>query len=207
LSTALGVSALFLYLVTLADSTTGVTVTILFGSLFALSGITAPTMIVLGLVCLLLLALLYRPLLLSSISAELAAARGIPVRPLGLGFLMLLAVSAALSSVAVGTILSTALLIGPSATALHLTRRPAMAMAVAATLGVLSTWVGIVLAYDSYRWPPSGRGWPVSFFVVTVIFALYLLAELGGRIRGAHTWATAGEPVVERHHLAPTRPG
>ncbi|MBS4727896.1 metal ABC transporter permease [Mycobacterium sp. SM1] len=199
LSTALGVSALFLYLITMADTTTGVTMTILFGSLFALNGVTAPAMIVLGLICLLLLALLYRPLLLSTISAELAVARGIAVRPLGQAFLMLLALAAALSSVAVGTILSTALLIGPAATALRLTRRPAMAMAAAAAVGVASTWLGIVLAYDSFTWPPTGKGWPVSFFVVAVVFALYLLAQLASRIPGACSRATnTGEPAAAR---------
>lgn len=208
LCAALGVSALFLYLITVTDTTTGATVTILFGTLFALSGITAPAMIVLGLACLLLLALFYRPLLLSSIGAELAAARGIPLRLLGQVFLMLLALAATLASVAVGTILSTALLIGPAATALRLTRRPALAMAAAAAAGVASTWIGIVLAYDSFTWPPNGRGWPVSFFVVTVIFALYLFTELGCRIQGARGRAAlAGGPAGEPRPLATTRQG
>ncbi|MEY9844217.1 metal ABC transporter permease [Streptacidiphilus sp. MAP5-3] len=176
LSTALGVSALLLYLVTMSGSTTGVTVTLLFGSLFALSGITVPAMTLLALVCLAVLALLYRPLLLSSVSPELAAARGVRVRWLGLAFLLLLALAAALCSVAVGTILSTALLIGPAATALRLTRRPARAMVLAGLVGVVSTWIGVVLAYDSYLWPPAGKGWPVSFFVVAVILLCYLLA-------------------------------
>ena len=39
-------------------------------------------------------------------------------------------------------------------------------------------WLGIVLAYDSYDWPPAGHGWPVSFFVVTLVFILYLLSGL-----------------------------
>jgi len=35
-----------------------------------------------------------------------------------------------------------------------------------------------VLAYDSYYWPPAGRGWPVSFFVVTLVVVGYLLTFL-----------------------------
>ncbi|MFI9273505.1 metal ABC transporter permease [Kitasatospora sp. NPDC052896] len=198
LSTALGLSALLIYFETIVNSTTGVTITILFGSLFALSGITVPAMVLLGAVCLAVVALLYRPLLLSSVSSELAAARGIPVRALGLAFLLLLALSAALSSVAVGTILSTALLIGPAATALRLTRRPARAMALAGAIGVLSTWIGVVLAYDSYRWPPTGKGWPVSFFVVAVVFTLYLLADLGSRIRAARARHRGGSALTAR---------
>ena len=185
LSAALGLSALFLYLDTTMDSTTGVTITILFGSLFTVSGGTVPLLVLLGLATLAVLALLYRPLLLSSVSADLAAARGIPVRLLGLGFLVLLALATALSSMSVGTILSPALLVGPAATALRLTRRPVAAMALAGAIGTVATWIGIVLAYDSYLWPPTGKGWPVSFFVVTLVFAFYLLADAAARIGAA----------------------
>ncbi len=206
LSTALGLSALLLYFETIVNSTTGVTITILFGSLFALNGITVPAMILLSVVCLALLALLYRPLLLSSVSSELAAARGVPLRALGFAFLMLLALSAALSSVTVGTILSSALLIGPAATALRLTKRPAMAMVLAGGVGVVSTWAGIVMAYDSYRWPPAGKGWPVSFCVVAVLFAVYLLADLGSRFRAVRTRQRLGPPVTGQP-LATARQG
>ena len=78
----------------------------------------------------------------------------------------------------IGAVLSTALLIGPPAAALRLTKRPGLAMLTAAAIGVLATWLGILLAYDSYYWPPVQHGWPVSFLIVAVIFALYLLAQL-----------------------------
>jgi zinc/manganese transport system permease protein len=39
-------------------------------------------------------------------------------------------------------------------------------------------WLGIILAYDSLQWPPTGRGWTVSFFVSTFILLFYLLARL-----------------------------
>jgi zinc/manganese transport system permease protein len=48
----------------------------------------------------------------------------------------------------------------------------------AAGVGVAAMWLGIVLAYDSYDWPPAGHGWPVSFFVVSIVFLLYLLSGL-----------------------------
>ena len=44
-----------------------------------------------------------------------------------------------------------------------------------------ATWLGILLAYDSYYWPPAGRGWPVSFFVVTLIVGGYLVSYLRPR--------------------------
>jgi len=124
-----------------------------------------------------------RPLLLSSVSPELAAARGIPVRLIGVGYLLALAIAVALAAYTIGTILSTALLVGPAATALRLTRSPGRAIVVATVIGIAATWLGILLAYDSYDWPPVGQGWPVSFFVVTLIFGGYLLAGLPRRLR------------------------
>jgi zinc/manganese transport system permease protein len=71
-------------------------------------------------------------------------------------------------------VLSTALLIGPAATALRLVKSPVRAMVTAAAVGLATTWIGILLAYDSYYWPPHGHGWPVSFFVVALVLVGYL---------------------------------
>jgi zinc/manganese transport system permease protein len=174
---ALGVSALLLYLDTTVRSTTGATVTILFGSLFTVSGATIPAMVALSAAAFVGVIALYRPLLLSSVSTEMAAAQGVAVRSLGIAFLVTMALAVSLSAVTVGAILSTALLIGPAATALRLTRRPATAMATSALIGLLATWGGILLSYDSYYWPPSRRGWPVSFLVVALIFVFYVMVD------------------------------
>jgi zinc/manganese transport system permease protein len=177
---ALGLAALFLYLATTSTSTTGATVTILFGSAFSTPSSTIPLALVLAAVSIGLITVLYRPLLLSSVSPELAAARGIPVRLIGALYLLALAVAMALSAITIGTILSTALLVGPAATALRLTRSPGRALLAAALIGVVAMCVGIVLAYDSFNWPPKGNGWPISFFVVSLILLFYLLSGLPG---------------------------
>jgi zinc/manganese transport system permease protein len=93
-----------------------------------------------------------------------------------------MALAVALAAITIGTILSTALLVGPAATALRLTRRPGLAIAVAGLIGVGAMWLGILLAYDSFYWPPVKTGWPVSFFVVTLIFLAYLLSGLPARL-------------------------
>jgi zinc/manganese transport system permease protein len=178
LGAAIGLAALFLYLDTTQGSGNGSTVTILFGSIFAISSATIPAVVALALLAVGVIVLLYRPLLLATVSPEMAAARGIPVRAVGALYLLALALATALAAITIGTILSTALLIGPAATALRLTRRPWRAMLAAAGLGLAATWIGVVLAYDSYHWPPREHGWPVSFFVVALVFAIYLLSGL-----------------------------
>jgi zinc/manganese transport system permease protein len=199
LGAGLGLAALFLYLVATNSSTTGATVTILFGSLFEVASSTVPVIVLLSVIVLAMVAALYRPLLLSSVNAELAAARGIAVRPVGALYLLALAISVALAAMTIGTILSTALLVGPAATALRLTKRLATAMLAAGLIGIGATWLGIVLAYDSNSWPPARNGWPVSFFVVTIVFILYLLAGVPAvwrarRSRGAG--GIVGEPLA-----------
>jgi zinc/manganese transport system permease protein len=181
LGAGLGLAALFLYLDATHHSTTGAAVTILFGSVFTISGSTIPVVAVLALTVLGILLTIHRPLLLSSMSPEMAAARGIPVRLVGIGYLLALSLSVSLCALTIGAILSTALLVGPAAAALRITKRPGVAILTAAALGVGATWLGILLAYDSYYWPPAGRGWPVSFFVVSLVFVIYLLSGLPAR--------------------------
>jgi zinc/manganese transport system permease protein len=115
--------------------------------------------------------------LLCSLDPDLAAVSGINVLLIGFLYLLVLSLAVTLSAMTIGAILSTALLIGPAAAALRLARRPGVAIALAVLIGLAATWGGILLAYDSYNWTP-GHGWPVSFFIVTIIFFLYLLAGL-----------------------------
>jgi zinc/manganese transport system permease protein len=183
LGAGLGLAALFLYWDTIYRSTSGATVTILFGSVFAIGSSTIPLVAAFGLVAVGLVGAVYRPLLLSSVSPEIAAARGVRVRAVGGVFLLAMAIAVSLSAVTIGAILSTALLIGPAAAALRLTRRPGLAIAAAIGIGLVATWLGILLAYDSYDWPPVGHGWPVSFFVVATVFVCYLLAGAAVRLR------------------------
>ncbi len=194
LGAGIGLAALFLYLVTTQRSTTGATVTILFGSVFAIPSSTIPLVLLLSLLVLALMLALHRPLLLSSVSPEMAAARGIPVRLIGGLYLLALALATALAAITIGTILSTALLVGPAATALRLTKRPLLAMLAAAGIGIATMWLGIALAYDSYEWPPVGRGWPVSFFVVSLVFAAYLLSGVPETLRRRRSGDTRRPP-------------
>jgi zinc/manganese transport system permease protein len=176
LALALGLGALFLYI---GMRYVNEPYILLFGSIFEADPALTPVLATIGAACLVVLAALYRPLLFCSVSPETAAARGVPVRLVGLLFIATMAVGVAEAAQVVGVLLSTALLIGPAASAAYLVARPGLGIAVAAALGVVETWVGIVLAYDSYywTWPTSGKGWPVSFFITVLALGVYLLAR------------------------------
>jgi len=179
LGAGLGLTALLLYFDVTSRSTTGAAISVMFGSMFAIPAAIIPAALAVGGGVMLGVMAIYRPLLLSSLDAGLAEVQGINVRLIGLAHLLMLSLAVTLSAMTIGAILSTALLIGPAAAALRLTRRPGLAIGVAACIGLGSVWGGILLSYDSYDWTP-GHGWPVSFFVVALIFVIYLLSTVPG---------------------------
>lgn len=178
----LGLTALLLHFAIAARSSGGAAVAVMFGSIFAIPpGLIAPALL-LGAAALAACILAFRPLLLTALGADLAAAQGLAPRAVSLLHLVVLALAVTLSAMTVGAILSTALLIGPAAAAVRLARSPGRAVLLAMLLGLATTWGGILLAYVSYDWTP-GHAWPVSFFVVSLIFVLHLLLGAGRGLR------------------------
>jgi zinc/manganese transport system permease protein len=176
---SIGLASLFLYLTTTTSATTGATQQILFGSIFVTRSSTVPIVAGFSLVAVAMIGLAYRPLLLASASPDLAAARGVPTRLVGLVYMLALSAAVGLSSLAIGAILSTALLIGPAAAALRFTGRMGHALVAAAGTGLGTTWLGILLAYDSADWGSGHAALPVSFFVVALVFLAYLVSGIG----------------------------
>lgn len=181
LGAATGLAALFLYLDATSGATSGTAQQVLFGSIFVVQSSILPAVIVLAVLTVALVAVLYRPLVLSTVSPEIAAARGVRVRLIGVLYMTALAMSVGLSSLTIGTVLSTALLIGPPAAALRITRSMGRALLAAALIGVATTWLGVLLSYDSFEWGSRHEAMPVSFFVVALVFAAYLAAGISRR--------------------------
>jgi zinc/manganese transport system permease protein len=198
LGASIGLASLFLYLTTSTSATSGSTQQILFGSIFVTQSSTIPVVTVFSVLSLGILAAIYRPLLLDSVSSDIAAARGVPTRLVGMAYMLSLSLAVGLSSLAIGAILSTALLIGPAATALRLTKRLGRSLVVAGALGVGTTWLGVLLAYDSADWGSGHDTLPVSFCIVALIFLAYLIS-------GAVSLATTSLRRDAPHHpLVPT---
>jgi zinc/manganese transport system permease protein len=180
LGAGLGLTALFLYFDVTTHSTTGAAISVMFGSMFAIPANIVPLAALTFVFAIAIVALIYRPLLLASLDPALASVRGVPVRLIGLLHLLVLSLAVTLSAMTVGAILSTALLIGPAAAALRLTSRPGAALALAAGIGLVASWGGILAAYESFYWSPN-HPWPVSFFIVTFIFMIFLASGLKTR--------------------------
>ena len=143
---------------------------ILFGTILGISRADVLTSAVFSLALIAILAVMARPLLFSSFDAEVAEARGVPVRLVGAAFLVLTALAISMAVQVVGVLLIFALLVGPAATAIRLTARPGRAITLAVGLGLAYTWLGILLAANST--------WPVSFFISMLSFGVYLPVRL-----------------------------
>ena len=172
----LGLGAFFITLYTTSHSTTDGTagVSVLFGSIF---GISADSAVVAALVAAgvaLLVVLIARPLLFATLDEAVAAARGVPVRLLGYGFLALAGISAAEATQAVGSLLLLGLLAAPAGAAIRLTDRPYRALALSAGLAVLEMWVGLFASYAVPKMPPS-------FAIMAVATAVYAATFLKRR--------------------------
>lgn len=143
---------------------------LLFGTFLGISLTQVFVLAVAAVVVLGLLAGGARPLLFASLDPEAAAARGVPVRLLSAGFLLLLAVAVAEVSQITGALLVFALLVMPAAAAQRLTARPWLSMGIAVAVGLVVTWLSLAVAFYT--------PYPVGFYVTTFAFGIYLLAGL-----------------------------
>jgi zinc/manganese transport system permease protein len=138
----------------------------LFGSIFGLGAGEARLAAVIGLSIVLLVLLIGRPLLFATLAPEVAAARGVPTRMLGVGFLALVGMVAAEATQAVGALLLLGLLAAPAAAAHRVTSRPFAGILLAGAFAVGAMVAGLMLAYVLPWLPPSTA-------VIAVAMAIY----------------------------------
>ncbi len=152
----------------------------LFGSIFGLSAGDARLAALIAALLILALLAIARPLLFSSLDPRVALAQGLPVRGLGLVFLVLLGVDAGEATQAVGALLLLGLLAAPAGAAHQLTANPYLALGLSAGIALACTWAGILLSYELPSLPPSSA-------IVSLAALSFLVAAVWRR------WPTFGE--------------
>jgi zinc/manganese transport system permease protein len=167
--------ALGLLFLSLSTRFSGLAVNILFGSILSIALSDVRFVAALATLALMLLGFMYRPLLFASVDAEIADARGIPVRGLSIAFMVLLAITVSASIQVVGVPLIFALLILPAAAAQLLTALPSRAILLAVVLAVFFVWVGLVLGFY--------LPYPSSFFITALAFLTWVGLRLGHGLR------------------------
>jgi zinc/manganese transport system permease protein len=147
--------------------------TLLFGTFLGIDRNQVLTLAIVAVVVLAALAVIGRPLLLSSLDPEAARARGLPVGLFDISCLLILGLTVAATSQITGALLVFALLVAPPAAAQALTPRPGLSLALSVVFALLVMWLGLGISYFSI--------YPLGFFVTSFGFALYVAAKLARR--------------------------
>lgn len=164
-----GLAAGFLFL-SLNHSVLGGPETLLFGTFLGVTSNQVLALLAVAVATLVLVTLIGRPLLFSTIDPEVARARGVPVRALDAAFLLLLGLAVAATSQITGALLVFALLVAPAASAQLVTMRPVAGLLLSVAFALLIVWLGLAIAYFSI--------YPVGFYTTTFAFALYVIVRL-----------------------------
>jgi zinc/manganese transport system permease protein len=155
---------------------------ILFGQIFGVS--TGQLLLLLAVAAGVLVAMtvLYRPLLFASVDPEVAEARGVRVRVVGLLFLFVLALTVTEAAQIVGTLLVLSLAITPAAAAQRLSARPAVVTALSVLFALLACDGGLIASLQS-------NTIKASVFVTAFSFGIYVLVRAAGGVlaRGRST--------------------
>jgi zinc/manganese transport system permease protein len=130
---------------------------LLFGEILGVSSTAILPVAGLAVGCVAAVAVIYRPLMLSSIVPDIAEAKGVRSSRIEMCFLIIVALATAVTVPVVGALLIFSLMIGPPAAARSLTSRPMLAMILAVVIALGTVWAAIALSYQ--------YNWPIGFFV------------------------------------------
>jgi len=142
---------------------------ILFGEILGISNSDVLLTLVAALIIISIIAVVYRPLLFASLDEDVAEAKGMPTFLLGIIFMILVAVATSIAVQVVGVLLIFSLMVTPAAIAQQLAKRPHHVVIISVAIALMATWLGLFTAfYEPY---------PVSFFITSIVFVLYLLVR------------------------------
>jgi zinc/manganese transport system permease protein len=162
---------------------------LLFGEVLGISSNEVIPTAALAAVCVAAIALVYRPLMLSSIMADVGEARGVSSFRIELCFLIVLALATTMTVPVVGTLLIFSLMIGAPAAARSFTDRPGRALALSVGIALVTVWTAIAAAFLT--------NYPVGFFVGSISAGAYAIgrawaADRGRRFRRRQLASTSG---------------
>lgn len=172
MSFGLGLSVLLMWLY---PGRTGTSFSLLVGQIVGVGSTGLTLMLICAVLVLGVLAVVYRPLLFASTDPEVALARGVPVRALSIVFAVLVGITAALGVQIVGALLVLSLLITPAAAAARITANPLRATYLSCAFALTAAVGGILLSL--------APGVPVSTFVTTISFLIYVVCRIIGSRR------------------------
>ncbi|HET9098724.1 MAG TPA: metal ABC transporter permease [Candidatus Saccharimonadales bacterium] len=148
---------------------------LLFGEILGISGNDVLVTIMAGALTIAAVAAIYRKLLFTSIDEDVSESRGVSILGIGITFMVLIALATSISVQVVGVLLIFALMVTPAAISERVTQRPSHGIAISVIIALSVTWLGLFM---SFYLP-----YPVSFFITSSVFLLYLLVRLAQFLR------------------------
>lgn len=145
---------------------------ILFGNIFGVSSGQIGLLLGIGVILIVAMMVLYRPLQFASIDPEVAEARGVPIRFLNVAFLLILALTVTEAAQIVGTLLVLSLAITPAAAAQRVTAKPAVMAILSVVFALIASAGGLIASLASNTVKPS-------VFVTGISFAIYVICRFG----------------------------
>lgn len=199
LSFGMGLSVLFIYLYP-GRSTEAFS--LLTGQIVGVSNSSLGGLALLSIAVVVVMALLWRPLLFATVDPIVAAASGVKVRTLALVFAAIIGVVASQGVQVVGALLLIALLITPGAAAIKITANPVSAVVLSGVFSVTAAVGGLIASL--------APGLPVSVFVTSISFVIYLVCRAvasmkGRRLHADEVRARKFDPH-DHHHADPNDP-
>ncbi|GAA4162283.1 metal ABC transporter permease [Gryllotalpicola daejeonensis] len=164
---------------------------LLTGQIVAIDDPQVGWLIAIALIVAIGLAIVWRPLTFASIDADVAAARGVPVRGLSIVFMLLLGLTVAVSVQIVGALLVLSILVTPAAAALRVSSSPLVVPLLSVAFGVTSMVGGILLAL--------GGSVPISPYVTTISFLIYVVCRVIAEVRRRRGISGRRMPVPAAH--------
>ena len=159
---------------------------LLFGEILGVSSSQILPVALLAALCVSVVAVIYRPLLMSSVLPEIAAARGVRGDRIEIGFLLVVALATTMTVPVTGALLIFSLMTGPPAAARCFTSSPVLAMTGSVIIALATVWTAVAASYLC--------NWPIGFFVGT----LAAIAYGTGRARAAwHHTKPAPHPLPQ----------
>lgn len=142
-----GTFALGIVLISSSKNFTRDLASFLFGNVLGVTTNDIMLSAIVGAIVIVLIAVFYRELLITSFDRAAAQAMGLPVLVLDLLLLVMISLTIVVSLRAVGNILVVAMLVTPAATARLLTDRLPVMILLGSTIGILSGIVGLYVSY------------------------------------------------------------
>jgi zinc/manganese transport system permease protein len=148
---------------------------LLFGEILGVSTGQIWPVVGLGAACILAVVVLYRQLLLTAISPDIAAAQGLRPQRIETIFLVVLACATTMTVPVVGALLIFTLMIGPPAAARCFSDRALVALGLSVVMALVTIWAALACSFTT--------NWPVGFYVGSFSAAWFIMGRLYAGLR------------------------